>query len=99
MRLFNREMSKMKINKGQIIAITTGEYSDYCLHGHMKALLDFETKLIARDYLKLNPPTDYDWDAHDKFIAWLISEGFVEPLDESCVIEFYIGSYNRLEIE
>ena len=31
----------MKINKGQIVAITSGEYSDYCLQEHWLAGRDF----------------------------------------------------------
>lgn len=32
----------MKVTKGQIIAITTGICSDYCLRGHVIALKDFD---------------------------------------------------------
>lgn len=99
--------STMKISKGQLIAITNGEYSDYCLRDHMRALQDFNAHDEAErfkktdDYLSKNQysagrPSKYGSDM--RFLAWLIRENIVEPLEHGTVVELYIGS-DKLEIK
>ncbi|MBJ9709841.1 hypothetical protein [Burkholderia gladioli] len=86
----------MKIIKGQIIAFTNGEYSDYCLRGHMRALEEFETgdKVAA---FKTTPESvsANTWEQDDAFMAWLVKTSAVEPIDNE-VLEWHIGSYGQL---
>lgn len=101
--------NRVDIKKGQLIALITGEYSDYKLSDHVRALKDFNSgNEITRfmetgDYLVVpewstdNEP--YSIGAEDRFIAWAIREKLIEPLEADEVIEWYIGSYGRLEIE
>lgn len=59
----------MKIKGGQIVAITQGEYSDYCLRDHMRALKDFDAAAELERFKKegdyLAPPewVDKPWAA------------------------------------
>lgn len=96
----------MQIMAGQIIALTTGEYSDYGLRDHVRCIRAFESDEIIAEFKETNEylvppswapedePTAYG--ADDRFIAWLIRLGFIEPLDDDAVVEWHIGSYGRL---
>lgn len=99
----------MKISAGQLIAITNGEYSDYCLRDHVRALKDFDA---AREAERFKVEGDYlappEWDkngepAHygsdERFIAWMIREGLIEPLDADTVVELWVGAYGELRVE
>lgn len=98
----------MEIKKGQLIAITNGEYSDYTLRDHVRALKDFDSKneaqrfmdegdfLAVQEWDKDGDPTEYGSD--DRFIAWAIREGLIEPLGPDDVVELWIGSYGRLKV-
>lgn len=84
----------MKISKGQIVAITTGEYSDYCLRDHMRALQDFET---GEEMTRFKCETDGKYPSEQAgFLAWTIREGILEPIESSEVVEFHIGNYGGL---
>lgn len=86
----------MKIQKGQIIAFTTGEYSDYCLRDHMRALCDFETAdKIAEFKATEECRTANCWELDCVFMAWLVKTGVVEPSGDE-VIEWHVGSYGAL---
>ena len=97
----------MKIKKGQLIALTRGAYSDYCLTGHATALVDFDTDEIIKlfkesgDYLAAMDWDDSgeksDYGSDDRFVAWLIREEIIEPCAEDAVVEFYIGEYRRVD--
>lgn len=86
----------MKINKGQIIAFTNGQYSDYCLRDHMRALEDFQTADKMNEF-KASPEFQSVncWEQDDAFMAWLVKTGIVEPLGDE-VVEWHIGSYGEL---
>lgn len=95
----------MKIKKGQIVAITSGEFSDYCLRDHMRALRDFdpreEVERFKRegDYLV----QQHGWGTHqhgaeERFMAWMTREGLLAPMDDETVVELYIGDYGELNI-
>jgi hypothetical protein len=98
----------MKVKQGQILAITTGAYSDYTLRDHVRALRDFDTTdEIARfmkegDYIapaewdEDGPPSVYDSDI--RFIAWAIRERLIEPLSENEVVEWHVGEYGELDV-
>ena len=47
------------IRKGQIVAITSGDYSDYCLLDHVRALRDFEPVAEAERFKPTSLRTDY----------------------------------------
>lgn len=101
--------NKVEIKKGQLIALTTGEYSNYTLCDHVRALKDFNSGneitrfmetgdyLIVPEWSTANKPNSIG--AEDRFIAWAISEKLIEPLEADEVIEWYIGSYGNLETE
>ena len=97
----------MKIKKGQIVVITKGEYSDYGLYDHLRALRDFdayeeaERFKVEGEYLRApewdqkGEPGEYGSD--DRFLAWLLREGIMEPTKDE-VVELWIGGYGSLEV-
>lgn len=98
----------MKITKGQIIAITTGEYSDYCLRDHVRALRDFDaadeaTRFKKEGDYKVSPEWSFDgepdaYGSDDRFLAWAIRQQLIEPLQPGQVVELHISDYGRLDI-
>ena len=94
----------MKIKAGQIICITTGEYSDYGIRDHLRAIRGFDSSELIEDFkgTEFYRAADYEGDDADeygsdsRFLAWLIRQGIVEPLDANEVVELHIGSYGRL---
>ena len=93
----------MKINKGQIVAITSGEYSDYCLQEHWLAGRDFDVEQELARFKKTGPyrlPPDSDLEgSDDRFIAWAVREELLVPLEDNAVVELWIGAYGRLRAE
>lgn len=98
----------MDIKKGQLIVITTGDYSDYGIRDHMRAERDFNPYVEAQRFMDtgdyLQPP-EYDptgdpdiYGSDDRFLAWCIREGFLSPVAAEEVTELHIGSYGRLEL-
>ncbi len=77
----------MIIKKGTIVALTLGEYSDYCLHGHVRALQDISTGDVIRRYME---GREGHYGIHLEFIAWMIREGMIEPVSDG-VTEWWIG--------
>ena len=67
--------------------------------GHVRALIDFDSKLARKKFAAQLTDEDRDewWDVPKKYPAWLIREGLAEPCDE--VIEFYLGSHSSSLIE
>lgn len=45
----------MQIKSGQIVALTTGEYSDYCLNDHMRCMRDFDSDAERAHFLESSP--------------------------------------------
>lgn len=83
------------IRKGQIIAITDGAYSDYCLRDHMRALRDFDPVAEAERFKPTEIREAYS-EEDQEYIAWLIREAIVERLPVGEVVELHVGSYGCL---
>jgi hypothetical protein len=78
----------MIIKKGTIVAITTGEYSDYCLDGHVIALKDFDPQEQARIFQAGNVIQEYH--GREAFLSYLIINGFIDPTEK--VVELWLGT-------
>lgn len=89
----------MKITKGQLIAVTCGEYSDYTLKDHVRAVCDFDTsEQIARFKLEGDYFVDgSDYGSDDRFLVWLLKANIIEPLEVDSVIEWWVGCYGELK--
>ncbi len=79
---------------GELIIISTGEYSDYSLCGLFKVMKPFEFDSKKTEFLNIFPKLVGSYDALDKFLPWLCSEGLIEDYPFT---EWHLGSYSRLE--
>jgi len=88
---------EMKISKGQLILISTGDYSDYGILDTFRALRDFDTKEVIECYFTKYPlqSEQYEFD-DDIFILWLISEQLVVELE---TVEWKISSYSTVDMD
>ena len=91
----------MLIRKGQILAITVGEYSDYTLLDHIRASRDFDSTKEIQRFMDTDESHDNKRGSDNRFIAWSIREGIIETMDRDSVIEWHIGEYGKIvpEIE
>jgi hypothetical protein len=92
-------MKKIKVMNGDVKAgelflLSTGEYSDYTVNALVKVLIDFDAAKAIKNY-QIESPIDEDRsysDGLDKFIAYLLSHGYVEQIEYR---EFYLGAYDE----
>ena len=82
------------MTKGDIITVTEGEYSDYSIVAHMRALKDFNVDVVGWEYLKTHPLEREDGFDKLGFLAWLARMGFVVDVDQG-VVEVWLGDYGR----
>ena len=82
---------------GTLMAISKGEYSDYCIEGLFKVLKDFDAKeqMIVwaketdREILKEEITNDYN-NKNIDFMEWLNRTGFIEDVEYR---ELHTGNY------
>lgn len=84
---------------GDLIVLTSGEYSDFGITGIYRALKDFNDADFSRAYVG-RPANQRKFDksgagAYD-FPEWVKSSGYLEEI-EYC--EIHYGAYGRLSIE
>ena len=88
-------MNKMK--KGELLLLTSGEYSDYSAHALGRVLEDFDPEALQAEWLRLHPDQATDYRANlGAFIAWIINDkALVEELNYR---EMNVGSYGILQV-
>jgi len=84
--------------KGDLLVLSTGEYSDYGIGIICKVLKDFTEEETAKSY-KLHKKTKDQWGGkyeleEEEFIAILIRQGYVEELDYK---EWNFSNYGEIE--
>lgn len=96
-----REIREMKIQIGALILISEGEYSDYRILDTFRALKDFDTGDVIREFMAKEYPdfsTDEYWDSPrpecEDLQKWVLSVGYVEELK---TVEWYVGTYGRFD--
>jgi hypothetical protein len=85
------------IKAGTLLALETGEYSDYGVEGFYRVLKDFDGKELMRQYLAEHPEQAEAYSGHTyEFSAWLSKSGFIEDID---YLRWHIGSYGCFDTE
>lgn len=87
----------MKLEKGQIVNLTSGEYSDFGIVDTILVLEPFDTNDRIRLFM-VDQPDDYLGTRQTAFIASLVRDGLVKSIGDS-VTEWHLGSYGSLEEE
>lgn len=83
----------LKIQKGEVIVTTTGEYSNFGIDGFIVALQDFDMAAEAKICVEIRKATD-EYDQYEDFTAFLITKELVIPVKYR---EIHLGSYSRFD--
>ena len=83
-----------KISAGEVIVLTQGSYSDYGIIGYFVARVDFDlAKALAECFPRVKDRKDFD--AREKFLAWLVTTEKLVPVSHR---EIYIGEYGGVDL-
>ncbi len=82
----NIELDTKILQKGGLIVVTAGEYSDYGIVFATRALRDFNIEKAKRKFPYKGSFNEYS------FGIWLIQEGYVEEVE---VTEWALGNCGR----
>ena len=85
-------MKKMRVIKaGEMLTVTTGEYSDYSVHGVFEAVNDIDTEALKECWLSEHPEQREEHRFQDGlFLGWVFRQGCLRPIS---TIEWHLGSY------
>lgn len=83
---------KRKLKKGQVILLTDGCYSDYCVNGLYKVIKDFYYDDVIRDHIINNKSVGSFFDISPTDI--IFNSGLVEEIDYR---ELHCGAYSAPE--
>lgn len=89
--------------KGEMIILSSGDYSDYSIRGAFRCLQDISAEHLSKIARKLNAlekgieeTRGYSYeDLQDKFIATLIRLQLIEDIETR---ELHIGTYSNLRL-
>jgi hypothetical protein len=83
---------------GTVVAISTGEYSDYRVGAFVKLLKPINEAVWEEMGKACSAPRSYDPDGDPRFdeykaIPWLVAHGYAEEIEH---VELHMGDYGRL---
>lgn len=88
--------------RGELVALSSGEYSDYRVDGLFKVLKDFDAQILLVEWAeetgrKLEKGVvEIDYlNENIKFIGWLNKKGYIEHMDYR---ELHTGSYGKTHL-
>ena len=85
----------MKFTKGQLVLISSGEYSDYEVMELVRVVVDFDAADALRKYLVLHPIERTEYNANfNKVLTYLLAADLIEQVEYA---EFYFGAYSFSE--
>lgn len=84
--------AKAQFKKGEVVLVSSGEYSDYGIIALCEAVNDFDATELAAIFKAKTPEKKY-FDQSD-FGDWLIESGHLRKMKFA---ELYVGSYSEIE--
>lgn len=81
------------IKSGTLLTVSTGEYSDYSVHGVFRALKDI-TYEDLREARKAQPGEYDEYCDIKQIIAFLATQGYIEDVPS---LELHLGAYGELD--
>lgn len=86
------------VKAGELLAFSTGEYSDYSVQMFCRALKDIDMSVVEafQSLPEEKTKEPWAWDSTDRFQTYLEENGYVERLAYK---EVHLGSYGRLDLE
>lgn len=84
-----------QIEAGEIIALSSGEYSDYRIGAFSKVLkpINEEVWQLMGESCRGNYQWDKEYFEEGKAVPWLVANGYIE---EIAYTELHLGDYGRL---
>lgn len=80
------------INKGDIIILSNGSYSDYQIRMVCRALESFDVSKLKEQFVKCHKPDNWGYFSHSTFAHWLSNEAkLVEEIKHK---EINAGDYD-----
>lgn len=98
-------MGEFKFVKGELVTLSNGEYSDYCVNGLVRVLKDFDASVLIKEWAKDNAvkindrSLGYSREAYTinsngmSFLGWLNKEGYTEDVEYR---ELHMGCYGEV---
>jgi hypothetical protein len=88
---------KTQIEAGEVVAFSSGEYSDYGISGFSKVLKPLNKTVWDEMVAACTAPPDYDPDDDPRFhddrvMPWLVKNGYIEEIEYT---ELHLGAYRR----
>lgn len=98
-------MSENQVEKGTVVVMTSGSYSDYRIKDYLLVTQSFDPEAVVERFkasgkyleVSLYSGRGIPDGSHDRFMAWLIEEGLVETVEPDAVREWHLGEYEDLE--
>lgn len=91
---YNPMPAKMRnLLVGEIVLVSSGEYSDYCVSGVFKVLKEIDPNLFLQGWLTAHPEQKEEYAFHYmNFVDWLVE---LEFLLEIKIVEWLVASYSK----
>jgi len=87
-------------NPGEVLMLTSGEYSDYSVNGVFVVQKGFNKREIINEFVKETKPFDEDMDLfyvdERDFVAWIHKKGLVTDINYT---EWRCISYGSFDME
>lgn len=89
---------KTQINPGDVVAFSSGEYSDYRVGSFARALKPITKEVWEELGKACSKPPEWDKDGDPRFdeykaVPWLVARGYIEEIEYH---EMWMGDYGRL---
>src|SRR5512139_289415 len=83
------------IPQGALFTITTGEYSDYTVHGVFRALKEIDMDALRKQWLRNHPEQKemHTFDEH-QFLAAMTRRGLFKPVKSW---NWHLGDYGNID--
>jgi hypothetical protein len=82
------------IPAGALFTITTGDYSDYSIHGVFRALREINADALQETWLTNHPEQRVHYNfREDEFLAWIAREGYMEAVN---CFEWHLCDYSSV---
>jgi hypothetical protein len=87
-----------EIKVGEVVAFSSGEYSDYRIGSFAKVLKPLNAEVWETMRVACTVPPEYDPEGDPRFdeykaVPWLVANGYIE---EVTYTELHLGDFNRL---
>lgn len=81
------------IPAGSLLTVSTGEYSDYSVHGVFRAVKDIDASQLLDEWIAAHPEEEESYCfEYGNFLADVVRQGLLEPIESW---EWHLADYFR----